>query len=132
MPALARSITYLAVAAVATLAACSDDPLSPFQPEVSNAAENFQLQATGVTNVTATRTYTWQNTGTRATVNHATTLSAGTIRLTIRDAAGVVVYDKALLPSLNEATSVGAAGSWTIVLTMTDYSGTINFRAQKL
>ncbi len=119
-------------AALALQGACSDDPLAPFQPEVSNAADNFQLQATNVTNVTATRTYTWQNTGTRATVNHATSLTGGTIRLTMRDAAGTVAYDKGLVPSLNEPTSVGSAGAWTIVVTMTGYSGTINFRAQKL
>ena len=125
-------LTSLAATALALQVACSDDPLAPFQPEVSNVADNFQLQATNVATVTATRTYTWQNTGTRATVNHSTTLTGGTIHLTIRDAAGTVVYDKGLVPSLNEPTSVGTAGSWTVVVSMTGYSGSINFRAQKL
>ncbi len=117
---------------VAAQFGCSDDPLAPFQPEVTNAADNFQLQATSVTVVTTTRTYTWQNSGTKATVNQATTTTAGTIHLTIRDAAGTIVYDKNLVPSLNEPTSTGVAGAWTIVVTMTQYSGTINFRTQKL
>jgi hypothetical protein len=112
-------------------AGCSD-PLGPFEPEITNATDNFQLQATGVTAVTATLSYSWVNTGTRATINHSTTTAAGTAQLTIRDAAGTVVYDKGLVPSLNEPTSSGTVGTWTLQLRLTDYSGTLNFRAQKL
>ena len=50
----------------------------------------------------------------------------------LADAAGTVVYTKALSPSLNEPTIAGTAGTWTIALTMTNYSGTMNFRVQKL
>jgi len=114
------------------LTACSSNPLEPFQPQISNATDNFQLQATAVVGVTSTQTYSWSNTGTRATINHSTTTTAGTAQLTIRDGAGAVVYTKALVPSLNEATATGTTGTWTIVLTMTTYSGTLNFRAQKL
>ena len=79
-----------------TATGCSD-PLAPFQPEVTNATDNFQLQATGVSRVSATRTYSWSNTGTRATVNHSTTTSEGTARLVIRDAGGTSVYDGPLV-----------------------------------
>jgi len=126
-----RSLGILLVVATGA-GACSDNPLEPFQPEVTNATDNFQLQATAVTGVTSTETYTWNNTGTRATVNHSTTTTAGSAQLTIRDGTGTVVYTKSLSPSLNEATATGTAGAWTIVLTMTSYSGTLNFRVQKL
>jgi hypothetical protein len=120
----------------AGLTACSSSPvdtsLEPFQSQIANATDNFQLQATAVMGVTSTETYSWRNTGTRATINHSTTTTAGTAQLTVRDGAGTVVYTKALVPSLNEATAAGAAGTWTIVLTMTTYSGTLNFRVQKL
>jgi hypothetical protein len=122
----------LAVILGAGLTACSSNPLEPFQPQISNAPDNFQLQATDVVTVTSTQTYTWSNTGTRATINHSTSTTAGTARLIIRDAAGTEVYSKALVPSLNEATATGTTGSWTIVLILTGYSGTLNFRAQKL
>lgn len=112
-------------------AGCTDS-LAPFQPEISNAADNFQMQATGVTNVTTTRTYAWSNSGTRATINHSTTTTAGTAHLTMRDGAGAVVYDRSLVPSLNEATLAGTAGVWSIQVRLTAYSGTLNFRAQKL
>ena len=117
--------------ALGALVACKD-PLAPFQPELSNTTDSFALQATGVSGVSSTKSYTWTNTGTRATINHSTTTSAGSVQLTVRDAGGAVVYDRGLVPSLNEPTAVGVAGTWTVQLRMTGYSGTLNFRAQKL
>ena len=114
------------------LFACSGTTLGPFQPEIDNAADNFQFQATNVTNVTTTVTYPWVNAGTRATINHATTRTAGSTLLVIKDAAGATVYSKALSPSLSEPTTAGQAGTWSVQLTLTSYSGTLNFRAQKL
>lgn len=115
------------------LVGCGDDhSLAPFEPEISNVADNFSVQATGVRNVTTTASYTWPNSGSAASVNHSTTTTAGTASLVIRDASGATVYDKALSPSLNESTASGASGNWTVQLTLTDYSGTINFRVQKL
>jgi hypothetical protein len=113
---------------------CSDNPaaLAPFQPEVSNVADSFSLQATGVTSVSTTATYTWSNSGTRATINHSTTTAAGSAVLVIKDGAGATVYNKALVPSLNEPTEAGVAGSWTIEVRLTSYSGTLNVLAQKL
>jgi hypothetical protein len=126
-----RSIGLVVISGAGS-GACSSSPLEPFQPQITNATDNFQLQATAVAGVTSTQTYSWSNTGTRATINHSTTTTAGSAQLTIRDGAGTVVYTKALVPSLNEATASGTTGTWTIVLTMTTYSGTLNFRAQKL
>ena len=123
----------LALAACAVLAACgSSNSLAPFQPQISNATDNFQMQATNVANVSTTVSYPWVNTGTQATINHSTTTTAGTTLLVIKDNAGATVYSHVLSPSLNEPTAVGQAGTWTITVTFTGYSGTINFRAQKL
>ncbi len=118
--------------AFGTLSACGSDPLGPFQPQISNAADNFQLQATNVANLTTTVNYAWTNSGTRATINHSTVTSAGTTLLVIKDGTGATVYSKALSPSLNEPTTVGQAGMWSVQLTITNYSGDLNFRAQKL
>ena len=129
-PAVVRAFRSILLATV--LAGCGSDALAPFQPEVSNVADNFSLQATGVTNVSAIVSYSWPNSGTRATINHSTTTQAGSTLLVIKDGAGTTVYSKALSPSLNEPTTVGIAGTWTIQVTLTNYSGTINFLAQKL
>ncbi len=111
---------------------CGHNALAPFQPEVTSVRDNFQLQATGVMNRTATLTYQWEDTGTRATVNHSTTTTHGTARVIIRDAGGSTVYNKLLVPSLTDTTTVGSSGMWTILLELNQYSGTLNFRVQKL
>ena len=131
MIARRRWFPVLGLVAVLVGAGCSD-PVSPFQPELSNKTDTFEFQATGVSGVTSTYTYSWANTGSRASINHSTTTTAGSATLVIRDAAGTVVYNKALVPSLNEPTLNGVAGTWTIQLGLTGYSGTMNFRAQKL
>ena len=126
----------LAIAAAALLAGaggagCDGDPLGPFQPEVANAADNFQFQATGLTGVTLTREYTWQNSGTKADVNQATALGGGTATLQVRDAAGTQVYSRSLTDNGTFETAAGAAGAWTIRLSLVDARGTVNFRVQK-
>ena len=124
--------TGIAVGILAAFTLACSDPLGPFEPEVTNAPDNFQIQATGVTGVTLERNYVWQNSGTRATINHSTTTENGIARVVILDAVGTVVYDKTLIPSLNEPTLAGVAGAWRIELLLTGFTGTLNFRAQKL
>ena len=118
------------VLAVCTLTAC-DNSLAPYHPEIVSITDSFQLQATGVKDVTETLTYSWTNTGTTAKVSHSTTTSKGSARIVIRDAAHNVVYDATLQPSLEEDTTGGTAGVWTIELHLSGYSGTLNFRVQK-
>jgi hypothetical protein len=116
------------------LSACGSDPTDPlaqFEPQVTNTTDSFQLQATDVTDVQSFLQYTWENTGTQASVDHSTTTAAGAAGLVIKDAGGAVVYEQGLAPSLNEDTFSGSSGSWTIILALTEYSGTLNFRIQK-
>ena len=125
----------LIVAALVMLSACGSDnpvdPLAGFEPQVNNATDSFQLQASDVTDVGTVLQYTWTNTGNMASVDHSTTTAAGAAGVVIRDADGTTVYSQGLEPSLNEDTAAGTTGTWTIVLTLTDYSGTLNFRVQK-
>ena len=114
------------------LCGCTTNSLAPFQPEIGNNQDSFQLQATNVSNVSTTLVYTWNNSGTRATINHSTTTTGGSTLLVIKDSTGATVYSRALAASLSEPTLVGVAGHWSITLTLTNYSGTLNFRAQKL
>ena len=128
-------LKLLMVAAVVVLSACGNDnpadPLAGFEPQIDNATDNFQLQASDVTDVGTVLQYTWANTGTMASVDHSTTTAAGAAGVVIRDADGTTVYSQGLAPSLNEDTAAGTTGTWTIVLTLADYSGTLNFRVQK-
>jgi hypothetical protein len=128
----ALSRPWAAAATLLLAAGCSDNSLAPFQPQINNAADNFQFQATGLTNVTTTVQYTWSNSGTAATVNHSSTVTGGSATLTIRDANGTQVYSGALVASANPTTSVGVAGAWTIRVDLVNTGGTLNFRVQKL
>lgn len=129
MKAVAFSFLVICVLAISQ---CSEDALAPFQPEVTNVTDNFQLQATGVISRSATLNYSWENTGMQAKINHSTTTSSGSARLIITDAGGNKVYEKTLVPSLSDTTGVGTPGTWVIRLVLIDYSGTLNFRVQKL
>lgn len=122
---------WVALATLLFTSGCSNNSLAPFQPQINNAADNFQFQATGLTNVTTTVQYTWSNSGTQATVNHSSAVTGGTATLTIKDANGTQVYTGALVASANPTTSAGVAGSWTIRVDLVNTGGTLNFRVQK-
>ncbi len=103
-----------------------------FQPQISNQTDNFQFQATGVTNVSQTLQYTWQNTGTMADVNQACSITGGMATLSIRDAAGTMVYSRDLSANGTfQTTPVGTTGAWRIEVFLSSLTGTLNFRVQK-
>lgn len=128
-----RVAAVLVLAASAILGACGDNtgPLAPFQPQINNAPDNFQFQATGVTNVTWTYSYTWSNSGASASVNQSTTIAAGTATVTVLDANGTQVYTQSLSANGTFSTSAGVAGNWTIRVDFSNYDGTVNFRVEK-
>ncbi len=109
----------------------SNNSLAPFQPQINNAPDNFQFQATGVKKVTSTLNYTWQNSGTSANVNQACAITTGTATLVILDANAAQVYSKDLSANGTFQTTTGATGNWTIRVTLAYVSGTLNFRVQK-
>ena len=127
--------TLVAVALLGAVACGSgNNPVNPaYQPQIINLTDSFSFQLTGVQDGAGSLSYTWQNTGTRATVDRSSSISAGTVTLTLKDSAGATVYTGPLNgASGSVATTTGAAGAWTIVVDFTGATGTINFRAQKL
>ena len=134
---IARHFRAVAVAAIVGsstwLGACSDSPTGPgIQPQIINQPGNFEYQVSDVQGYTGTISYTWQNNGTQANVNQATTVSGGSVTLRILDASGAQVYSRSLAENGTFATAVGQTGTWTVRVI---YSGaiapTVNFRAQK-
>ncbi|HYD54686.1 MAG TPA: hypothetical protein VEA99_18780 [Gemmatimonadaceae bacterium] len=119
------------LAALALAAACNDDSLAPFEPEIGNAADNFQFQVTALDRVSATPEYEWQNTGTTANVNQSASLSAGSAVVVIRDAQGAQVYRRSLTENGTFQTQAGTAGRWRIRVELAGASGAVNFRVQR-
>jgi hypothetical protein len=127
----------LASLLVLSLAACgsdsgSDPVQAQYEPQIVNLTDSFAFQLTDVANGDGTLSYTWHNTGTRASVDRSSALTGGTVTLTLRDAAGTQVYQGPLDGTTGSvSTDAGVAGDWTIVVDFTHATGTINFRAQK-
>jgi len=125
-------ISVPALVTLGALAACGGgNVIGPDnQLQVGNAADNFQWQASNLSDVTQTLSYTWTNTGTLAHVDNSSSITGGTATLTIKDAASTQVYSGSLA-SPSTDTSAGTAGSWTIEVKLSGVTGTLNFRVQK-
>ena len=128
---LGFSVAVITVAAFALACGNSTGPLAPYQPQINNAADDFQFQATGVQAVTWVYTYQWLNTGDSATVNQATTVSGGSASLTISDSTGAQLYSQSLAANGTFGMVKGIHGHWTVRVEFTNYTGTVNFRVQK-
>lgn len=126
-------VSLVSLLAMAAATACGGDSLTnpQFQPEIVNVVDSFELQATGITDVSEIRAYTWTNTGTTASVDRSTTLTAGSGTLTILDADGQQVYSGPITSDGSSTTQTGTAGDWTVRIVLTNASGTVNFRVQK-
>jgi hypothetical protein len=110
----------------------STAPLAAFEPEIVNSADDFQFQATDITNVNTQVTYNWPNSGTQASIDHSSAITAGSASIMLYDQDDSLVYSNGLVASLNEATAAGTPGTWRLVVNLTNCSGTLNFRAQAL
>ena len=123
----------LAALAIVGLAACSDSPTSPgVQPQITNLTDDFGYQVSDVQNYSSTDSYTWQNTGTGASIDHSTSLTGGSATLILLDGVGAQVYSRALDASGSFPSSTGTAGNWTIrIVYSSTTSPAVNFRVQK-
>lgn len=108
------------------------NPIAAFEPEVVNNQDAFQFQITDASHVNTTLTYSWDNTGSQATVDHSTVVNEGSAVIVVLDADGTQVYSSGLKASANESTSAGTPGTWSVGVSFSNYSGTANFRLEKL
>jgi hypothetical protein len=127
-----RTGRWLAPAAL-VLAACGGGSTTApgTDPEIINATDNFQYQITDITDYSGTQSYTWQNTGTTATVNQSASFASGSGTLVLRDANGVQVYSRSLADNGTFSSSAGAPGAWSVRVTYNSADATVNFRVDK-
>ena len=102
------------------------------QLEVTSATDQFQFQLTALDDVTDSRSYDWEHTGTQATIDISESITGGSAILTIRDAAGTIVHSEDIAQDNDTTTSVGIAGTWTVRIVLTGVTGTFNFRVQRV
>ena len=127
---------FALLAAALWLGGCSSSSTAPppppgVQPEIVNVTDSFEYQVQSIEGYSGTATYTWQNSGTTAAVDHSSVIGDGVGMVAVRDADGSEVYSGAMSPSQSLVSQPGTAGSWTVTVTYTDFTGTVNFRVQK-
>lgn len=112
--------------------ACSDSPSSPgIQPEVANETDSFAYQVSSVKNFSGAASYSWENTGVAASVDIASAQESGSAVIVLADADGNHVFEEPVSTNGSFPSATGTAGSWTILVYYTSFTGTVNFRAQK-
>lgn len=133
LPRFGRMATLALMLTGLALSGCgSTKSTAPgIQPQIANLPDDFSYQVTSVNHFTGTYTYSWPNSGIAANVNQSTTVTGGTMQLTILDGAGTQVYSHPLTDNGTFVSADGVAGTWTIRMVYTGASGTVNFRAQK-
>ncbi|HEQ98250.1 MAG TPA: T9SS type A sorting domain-containing protein [candidate division Zixibacteria bacterium] len=113
------------------LPGCEDNGLAPYEPEINNALDNFQFQATGMTDVDYSEAFVWVNSGDSATVDQSPSEGlSGTATLIIFDADGTRVYSGDLSDDGTFNTAAGTSGNWIIRVNFANVTGTVNFRVQ--
>ena len=122
---------WLAAGAV-LVAACGDSTTAPGrEPEIINTTDNFQYQITEIQDFSGAQVFSWENTGTTATVNQSAAVSAGSATLVLRDANGVEVYSRSLADDGTFSSDAGTAGTWSVRVTYSGAEATVNFRLDK-
>lgn len=128
-------IALAILTAAVWLAGCSSSSTAPpppgVQPEIVNVTDSFEYQVQSIEGYTGTATYTWQNSGTTAAIDHSSVIGDGVGMVAVRDANGNEVYSGEMSASQSLVSQPGTAGSWTVTVTYTAFTGTVNFRVQK-
>jgi hypothetical protein len=94
--------------------------------DVTNLVGHFELTADNIQNVTTRMTYTWQNPGIYAAIQHRSFMPHGTTLLIIKDADGTEVYNGKLLYELDDRTLNGTPGEWTVIFSLDKSVGQID------
>jgi hypothetical protein len=117
----------------AVAGACGDsNPIGPSnQPEIANNRDNLQFQASNSARYDPDAELHLGEHGNHANVNQSGQISSGTARLTLQDASGAEVYNRALTETGTFTSAAGATGNWRIEVRLENVTGTLNFRVQK-
>ena len=122
----------MAILASATLTACGSDPLGPDgRVQASVGVDGILLQMWDLSDATDTRSYTWRNTGTQATVDILQLPCNGSAILIVKDGAGTIVHQEDILNDNDTDTSIGIAGEWTIEVQLQDVNCSFSISVNK-
>ncbi|MEK6985931.1 MAG: hypothetical protein AABX89_06085 [Candidatus Thermoplasmatota archaeon] len=113
--------------------------------QVTNQADQFAYGGS-FSDKSGSKTFDWAMSGTIAAVNWGTAnVESGSVRVTVKDDAGKTVYDGKLAKGgvtaavadgvegsgASKYSKPGAAGTWTVEVSFTDFTGLMGVSAQK-
>ena len=98
---------------------------------VMNQPDTFSLHIGAVETFSRRLDYKWENSGTKALVRQASSITAGAARLEVRDAAGRLVHEKSLTEVGSYPTAEGKPGAWRVTLEMSRTTGSVTFELAK-
>lgn len=124
--------TLPALLAAGTLLACADSivrQLEPInEPALTSAVDSFRFEAFDLESVNDRFTWDWENTQPKAFVIHRTFIHHGYGILIVRDGIGAVVDSVVLQYELDTETEVGAPGTWSVELVLSQARGRVDFQ----
>lgn len=98
---------------------------------VMNQPDTFSLHIGAVEGFSRRLDYKWENSGTKALVRQASTITAGGARLEVRDAGGRLVHEKSLAEVGSYPTAEGKPGAWRVTLLLSRATGSVTFELAK-
>jgi hypothetical protein len=115
-----------------TLAACGGDSLGPDgRVQATVSIDAVLLQMWDLSGATDTRSYTWQNTGTQATVDILQLPCSGSAILVVKDDAGTNVHQEDIFNDNDTDTAIGVAGQWTVEVQLQNVNCSFSVRVAK-
>ena len=96
-----------------------------------NTQDNFHLNIEEAKELDTTLVYYWPMGGNTANIDQYSSIQGGVATVMIKDDALELVYETDLIHNGKFTTSWGAEGHWRIIFTIRNFSGTIDFRAQR-
>lgn len=113
---------------------CHRDPASSVKPTVTNERDNFHFRLSDVKNHDTFLAYYWQMEGTSANIDQVASIQGGTVNIIVRDGSPhprIEMYQTDMKTNGAFQTDIGQSGSWQIVITMSNFSGLVDFRLQR-
>lgn len=123
-------MTAVAVASLLS-AGCAASHTVARDLTVTNQQDSFEMHVGTVENYSQRFTYQWTNTGAKATVRQASSITKGIAKLEIKDPTGHLVHDKSLTEVGTFISLEGKPGVWKIRLTLEEATGSVTFLVQK-
>lgn len=131
MRALLPLIAVMVAGVTMFLLGCHKDPASSHVPEVVNVKDNFHLQMSDVKNHDTLLVYYWSIEGMSANIDQSASIKGGQVAIAIEDNSQLQVYLTDMKQNGSFTTMSGTPGYWRIRVTLTNFSGMIDFRAQR-